>query len=97
MVDPVDLSGKASAMLTFSWYIESSWDTGEYLALDIYDGTWHEVKRLSGDEDQEDVWHHETVDLAPYMVSNFKIRFRAKVSNSIEEGNVDNVKITSVA
>jgi hypothetical protein len=96
MVDSIDLSGKASAMLTFSWYIEDSWDRGDYLAFDIYDGTWHEVKRLSGNEDQENVWYHETIDLTPYMVSSFKIRFRATVSNSVEDGNVDNVKITSV-
>jgi C1A family cysteine protease/PKD repeat protein len=95
MVNPVDLSGKASARLTFSWYIERSWDRGEFLALDIYDGTWHEVRRLTGDGDSENVWHHETIDLSPYLVDNFKIRFRAKVSSSSEDGNVDNVKITS--
>lgn len=96
MADAIDLSGKTSATLTFSWFIESSWDSGEYIALDVFDGTWYEVKRLRGNVDPENVWHHETIDLSSYMVSGFKIRFRAKVSRSNEDGNVDNVKIISV-
>jgi hypothetical protein len=96
MADPIDLSGKSTATLTFSWFIEASWDSGEYIALDVHDGTWQEIKRLSGNVDEENVWHHETIDLTPYMVKNFQIRFRAKVSSSREDGNVDNVKIVSV-
>ena len=97
MANAIDLSGKASATLTFSWFIERAWDSGEYIALDIYDGRWHEVKRLRGNVDQENVWHHETIDLTPYIVNNFQIRFRAKVSSSREDGNVDNVTIITSA
>lgn len=91
---PIDLSGKSSATLTFSWFIESNWDSGEYIALDVYDGTWHEVEILRGNVDQENVWHNVNVDLSGYMVDNFSIHFRAKVSRSSEDGHVDNVKIT---
>ena len=95
MTDPIDLSGKSTATLTYSWFIERNWDKGEYIALDVYDGSWHEVKKLKGNEDPENTWHHETIDLSSYMASNFKIRFRAKVSRSSEDGHVDNVKIVS--
>ena len=91
----IDLSGKSSATLTYSWFIERSWDSGEYIALDVYDGSWQQVAILRGNVDQENVWHHETIDLSSYMSSNFKLRFRAKVSRSNEDGHVDNVKIIS--
>ncbi|MFC1715382.1 S8 family serine peptidase [Candidatus Poribacteria bacterium] len=94
MANPIDLFGKASATLTFSWFIESGWDGGEYIALDFYDGSWHEFKALRGNVDTEHVWHDETIDLGGYLVSNFKIRFRATVSSSKEDGFVDNVRIT---
>ena len=95
MASSIDLSGKSSATLTYSWYIERGWDTGEYIALDVYDGSWQQVAILRGNVDPEGVWHHETIDLTSYMNSDFKIRFRAKVSRSNEDGHVDNVKIIS--
>ncbi len=95
MIAPIDLSGKEDATLTFSWFIESRWDDGEYIACDVYDGSWHEIRVIRGNVDTENVWHHESVNLSAYMVSNFKIRFRAKVSSSREDGNVDDVKIVS--
>jgi serine protease len=95
MVEFINLSDKSSAILTYSWGIESSWDTGEYIALDVYNGTWHEIKRIRGNVDPENVWIHETLDLNDYLVGSFKIRFRAMVSQPLEDGSVDNVKIIS--
>lgn len=95
MADPVDLSGFAEASLTFSWYIEGGFDSGEYLALDVYNGAWQEVRLLRGNDDQENVWHQETVDLSSFMSANLRIRFRALVSRSNEDANVDDVQITA--
>jgi len=95
LASSIDLSGKSSATLTYSWFIERNWDSGEYIALDVYDGSWHEVAKLRGNVDQENVWHNVNVDLSDYLVDNFKIRFRAKVDRSSEDGHVDNVKIIS--
>ena len=98
MADHIDLTDKSDVTLTFSWFIESRWDSGEYIALDVSDDggvNWHEIRVLHGNVNIEDVWHYEIVDLSPYTVSNFKIRFRSKVSKSNEDGNVDNVRITS--
>jgi len=94
MVNSIDLSGKEIATLTFSWFIENC-DIGEYIACDVFDGNWYEIRILRGNLDQENVWHHETVNLSAYLVKNFKIRFRARVSTGRKAGNVDNVKIVS--
>jgi subtilisin-like proprotein convertase family protein len=87
----------ASVTLTYSWYIESSFDAGEYISLDVSTNggsTWTlNVRQLRGNIDAENTWHHQTVDLTPYKSSNLQFRFRSSVSASDEDGNVDNVKI----
>ena len=97
---PLDLSGKTSATLTFSWYIESSWDSGEYIKLDLYyGGVWHptaSINGASGTGPEENKWIDVTVTLDPGTFTNdFKIRFTAKVSDSSEDGDVDNVKLVA--
>ena len=82
LANAIDLSDKSSAELTFSWYIESGFDSGEYIALDVYDGTWNQVMSLDGNSDPENTWHHETVNLGSYLASNFKIRFRSPSSST---------------
>lgn len=95
---PVDLSGSGLVELTFDWLIESGFDGGEHLSLDVSsDGgaTWqNDVRRLSGNVDAENTWHSESVDLTPYASSNLVIQFRSTVSRSNEDANVDNVQIT---
>lgn len=94
-------SGMQSATLTFDWLIESGFDAGEYVSLDISTNggsTWQtDVRRLSGNVSQEDVWHSETVDLTGYASASVLIRFRSKVSASDEDANVDNVRIVASA
>ncbi|MFO0924776.1 MAG: hypothetical protein U0905_20100 [Pirellulales bacterium] len=98
LASPVNLTGYASASLTFDWLIESGFDTGEYLSLDLSTNngaTWiQDVRRLNGNVSAENTWIRETVDLTPYQTSQFKIRFRSSVSDSTEDANVDNVRIT---
>lgn len=98
---PLDLRGYASAEMTFNWYIESGFDWGEYLALDISsDGgnTWqNDVRRLNGNYDAENTWLSETVDLKNFASSELLIRFRSYVSRSNEDANVDNVTIVGTA
>jgi len=92
---PIDLTPYASAQLSFDWLIESGLDSGEYLALDLFNGTsWQEVARLSGNVDAENTWHNEVLTIdGQYLVSNFQLRFRAKMSGSDEDANVDNVQL----
>jgi hypothetical protein len=97
----IDLSGMQSATLTFDWLIESGFDSGEYLSLDISTNggaSWtQDVRRLNGNVSTEDVWRSETVDLTPYKSSQLKIRYRSTVSASDEDANVDNVRIVGIA
>ncbi len=60
---PIDLTPYGSAELSFDWLIESGLDTGEYLALDLFNGTsWQEVAKLSGNVDAENTWHQPGAD-----------------------------------
>jgi len=92
---PINLQGSSTATIEFDWFIESSLDAGEYLAFDVStDGgsNWIEKKRLRGDVDVENVWHHEQFQLTG--LSALRLRFRGFMSGSEEDANVDNVKVT---
>ena len=95
----VDLTPYGSAELSFSWFIETTFDSGEYLALDLFDGTaWNEIAKLRGNVDQENVWHQETINIGgSYLVDDFNVRFRAKASRSNEDGDVDNVQLIATS
>ncbi|MEW5907983.1 MAG: S8 family serine peptidase [Patescibacteria group bacterium] len=91
---PLDLKGKTNATISFSWYIESSLDKGEYLAFDVStDGgiNWIEKARLIGNVDPENTWHNAAIELN--NISNLKLRFRGKISGSNEDADVDMVKV----
>ena len=99
IANPVNLTPYGSAELTFDWLIESGLDAGEYLALDLFDGSsWNEAARLSGNVDPENTWHSETVAInGGYLTDNFQFRFRAKMSKSDEAANVDNVQLVATS
>ena len=97
MATPVDLSGYERASLRFDWLIESSFDSGEYIAVDVSsDGgaTWQEVSRLRGNVDAENRWHAESIEISE-LSSNVLVRFRGKANRSNEDANVDNVRIVA--
>lgn len=64
LISPViNLQGRVSALITFSWFIKAELDAGEYLACDVsQDGgnTWTELRRLDGNISPENVWRDET-------------------------------------
>lgn len=46
----------------------------------------------------EDVWHQPYVQIPQeYLVSNFQFRFRAKMSGSDEDPNLDNVQLVATS
>jgi serine protease len=105
MANAIDLSGKTNATLTFDWFIEGSWDDGEYIKLEISNNSgtsWTEMDSIDGTSRtysglDENMWISGEIPLGDdYMGPNFMIRFKVKVSSSFEDGNVDNVKITSI-
>ncbi len=90
----IDLKARKNATISFSWLIESSLDTGEYLAFDVSTNggtSWVEKARLKGNVDPEDTWHNVNIELN--NINNLRIRFRAKMSDSSEDANVDMVKV----
>lgn len=92
---PIDLQGHTQATITFNWFIESGLDKGEYLIFDVStDGgtTWDEQARLSGNQDQENIWHQVQITLEG--ISSLQLRFRGKMSKANEDADVDEVKVT---
>ena len=91
----VDLRGKSNATLSYSWFIESGFRSGEYIALDVAKdgGPWVEYARLRGNVDPEDTWHEVSVEITD--ASSVQIRFRAFVWRSSEDGNVDALTLTA--
>ena len=95
--NPLDLTGYATGTLTFDWFIETALGSGEYLACDVWNGMgWTEVARLRGNVDPENAWQRQTVSLNSYLRSDFKVRFRGKMSDNTEHGDVDNVRVAAV-
>ncbi|GAB5405833.1 MAG: hypothetical protein Aurels2KO_40640 [Aureliella sp.] len=96
---PVDMTAYGSAEFSFDWFIESSWDTNEYIKLEFWNGSsWNVIESLDGNVDQENTWHSHTIELdSQYLVSDFQFRYRAKVSSSREDGHVDNVRLMATS
>lgn len=94
--NPINLQGRTSATIAFSWLIESGLDTGEYVAFDVStDGgsTWVEKARLRGNQDPENSWRGVTINLSG--INELRLRFRGTMSGSSEEANVDAVVVTA--
>ena len=93
---PINLQARTNATITFSWLIESSLDTGEYLAFDVSTNggtTWTENARLKGNVDKEDAWHNVSIKLT--NINSLRLRFRGKMSDATEDANVDMVKVVA--
>ena len=92
---PIDLQGGSQVSISFNWYIESGLDSGEYLAFDVStDGgaSWTQQATLQGNVDAENTWHSVQVDLNG--IPSLQLRFRARMSSSREDANIDEVKVT---
>ena len=77
-------------------YVDDELDNGEYLSLEVYNGTaWAELDRWTPEEsDDDDVWHLEEYSLSNYTgVSNFGMRFTAVMSSLDEAVAIDDVRI----
>jgi len=96
MQNAVDLTAYDSAELSFYRYVDSSLDSGEYLKVDLYDGTrWNTVFDWQGGADDDSTWHMETHGLSAYAdVDDFKVRFVAKASSASEDLGIDDVTVT---
>ncbi|QNJ25357.1 metallopeptidase [Synechococcus sp. SYN20] len=93
----IDLTAVSSAEMTFDWRIKRNLDRGEFVALDLsQDGqNWEEgVAILRGNQDQENTWIEESIDLNDWVGGEVQARFRGSMSASKERVNVDDILIT---
>ncbi len=91
----IDLGDFTCATVWLSWFIESNFEPGDYVAFEVStDGgaTWTEKARLEGDAAEEDIWLDDMVSLKD--VQQLQIRLRATISSIGKDAYVDNIAIT---
>lgn len=92
----LDMTDYDDEYLQFYRFIDSSLDNTEYLKLEVYNGTgWTDLDIWQPEYfDDDDTWYLESYSLSEYTdVTDFSIRFSAKMSSSSEEVAVDDVRI----
>lgn len=86
--------GRTGARLRF-WWKAYSFEAGETATAEIYDGVWRTVLTVVDGQDTN-VYQYADIDLSGYqMVSNFQIRFRARMSNTADYFYVDDIQIVA--
>ena len=93
LAQTINLSPYESATLSFWRYVDTSLDSGEYLRVEISDGsawtTIFEWTHGSGDDDQ---WHLESYDIpVTHLVAGFSLRFVSRSSSTREDNEIDDV------
>ena len=99
-LSPADLSSQTSATLTLDRFVSSRLDAGEYLRVELYNGSsWSTAFDWQASADEDDsIWHSESYDLpSSYLVSDMQVRITARSSTSSEIAMVDNVSIQGSA
>lgn len=95
---PLDLSDYDSATLSFLRFVDYGLDSGEYLKVELYDGTsWNQVYRWTHGSGDDNRWHDESYDLSSYLVSGFKVRFVAHMSVPNEDVQLDDIVINATS
>ena len=97
--DSVDLTSYSKATLSLWRFVDSGLDSGEYLKVELYDGTsWRTAYDWSEGRGNTNKWHSESYDLASYLTaSEFKIRLVTKQSSTNEDIQLDDVVITGTS
>ena len=97
--DSIDLTRYSAATLSFWRFVDSGLDAGEYLKVELYDGSssmWSTIYDWSHGNGDDNRWHAESYDLASYLdTSNFNIRLVTKQSSSYEDVQIDDIIINA--
>ena len=93
LAQTINLSPYESATLSFWRYVDASLDSGEYLRVEISNGsawtTIFEWTHGSGDDDQ---WHLESYDIpVTHLVAGFSLRFVSRSTSTGEDNEIDDV------
>jgi peptidoglycan/xylan/chitin deacetylase (PgdA/CDA1 family) len=96
ITNSINLSSYSSDTLSFWRFVDNALDNGEYLKVELYDGSqWNTVFNWTNNSGDDNIWHQETVNLASYIgISDFKVRFVSHESGGLEETEIDDVIIT---
>ena len=93
--ETIDLSSLSSATLEVSQFVDSSLDRGEYLSIEVYNGSWTEIAKWGADNSQDtDVWESESINISRYLDDNFEIKIKT-LQSSGEDTEMDYIRITS--
>jgi len=97
LTNAINLQGYSTATLSLLRFVDVELDTGEYLGVELWNGsTWAPVLEWGGQNGDDNLWHAEQVNLAPYLgVTAFRIRFVTKSNKSSEHVHVDDVKVVA--
>ena len=89
----VNLAGVTQAHLVFDWKA-NSFEAGETAVVEIYDGTaWVNLMTISDGQD-DNVYHHASIDLSSYtLTSGFQVRFRSLMSAGDDHFYIDDLQI----
>lgn len=98
LTTPLNLSTFSEGTLKFWRYVDNDLDSGEYLKVEIFDGSsWNQIYYWTNGNGDDDTWHYQEYALpGNYLVNNFNIRFTTKESNSYEDVEIDDVLIEGV-
>ena len=93
LAQPIDLSPYESATLSFWRYVDASLDSGEYLRVEISDGSaWTTIFEWTHGGGDDDQWHLESYVIpVTHLVSGFSLRFVSRSSSSREDNEIDDV------
>lgn len=102
---PMNITGIDNPRLEFWRYVDRSIDNyddgeGEYLKAEVTtDGAaWTQLDLWTEENgDDDDAWHRETYDLAPYSSAAFQVRFVALASSPAEDVGIDSINVTTTS
>lgn len=95
LLNSIDLTRCQSATLDLLRFVDVQLDVGEFLRVEMWDGTaWLPVTSWGGGSGDDDTWHAEQISLAPFMsVSDFRVRLVTKQNSTVEHVHVDDLRI----
>ncbi|PIN99612.1 hypothetical protein COT72_05680, partial [archaeon CG10_big_fil_rev_8_21_14_0_10_43_11] len=90
-----DLQNHTHLELDVWRWIENTFDTGEYVRVEIYNGSWSILDSWDGDIDDDNTWHNEFFNLTGQNTSipDFGLRFVGHMSLNNEDAEIDNVTL----
>ena len=94
--NPINMTDYTSATLSFWRYVDIRLDNGEYLKVNLYDGsTWKTAYNWTNGNGDDSTWTKESCSLDSYtMSSGFKMSLETRQNLDTEEVQVDDITIS---